>query len=268
MAYTELTDAELKAQAESEYQSYYDQLRLSAQQNTSASDLLLQQQIGGLGTTYGKQVDASGKEYAQAYSQSGRAQLARGMGRSSYALQTLANVTTEGAEAKQTIMDAQAAAEANLQAQRTQLQSQLAAQLMNYDASQSADILKRISELKATEYEKKYQSERDAAKDAQWQAEFNETVRQFNESLAASRSSGGGSSGSKTSQVTTTPGGMTLDQLIASLSTGGSGSSGIGAGTSLKSGTAAKTYSNLSLFKPYTVSTAAARSKATKSLGR
>jgi hypothetical protein len=241
-------------------------LRLSTQQQTAASDLLLQQQIGGLGTTYGKRIDASGKEYAQAYSQSGRAQLARGMGRSSYALQTLANVTTEGAEAKQTILDAKAAAESNLQAQRTQLQSQLASQIMNYDASQSADILKRISELQSTQYDRTYQSQRDAAKDAQWQTEFNETVRQFNESLAANAKSSGGGSSRGSSQVATTPTGMTLDQLIASLGVYGSGSSGLGAGVSLKAGKiAAKTYNNTSLFKNYTaptVSIAAARAKA------
>jgi hypothetical protein len=224
MAYPTMTDAEIQAQAANEYQSYYDKLRLSAQQNVASTDLLLQQQIGGLGTTYGKQLEASQKDYAQGYSQSAREQLARGMGRSSYALQTLANVNQSGAEAKQTIMDAKGAAEANLAAQRTQLQSQLAAQMMNYDASQSADILKRIGELQTTQYERQYQTGRDAASDAQWQAEFNETVRQFNESLAAqreaaARSSGGGSSGGS-SQGVTTPSGMTLEQLIASLSGG------------------------------------------------
>lgn len=219
MAYTPLTAEEIQAQAEEQYQSYYDMMRQSAQQSYGTTDLLLSQQIAGLDTTYGKQLEQTMQDFSRAYSQSGREQLSRGMGRSSYALQTLANITQEGAEAKQSVMDAQAAAEANIEAQRTQLRLQLAEKMDTYDASQAADILKRIDELSANEYEKQRQAERDAAADAQWQAEYNEMVRQFNASLSAKKSSGGGGGTKTASQETPAQAqGMTYEQLVAGLS--------------------------------------------------
>jgi hypothetical protein len=217
--YTAKTEEEIRGQAETEYQSYYDLLRQSAQQDYETADLLLGQQIEGLGTTYGKQAEESRKEYDLAYSQSAREALSRGMGRSSYAVQTLANVDQAGIEAKQGIMDAQAAAEANLEAQRKQLVSQLTEKLTTYDASQAADILKRIAEIQETEYAKQYQAERDAAADAQWQAEYNEMVRQFDASLAASKKSSSSSS-KKTTAVTepTYDAAQVYQNLISALS--------------------------------------------------
>lgn len=53
--YTPKTDEQIKAQAEGEYKSYYDQLRLAAQQQKDASDLALQQRREGLKATYDKQ---------------------------------------------------------------------------------------------------------------------------------------------------------------------------------------------------------------------
>lgn len=205
-AYTPKTPEQIRQQAEGEYQSYYDQLRLSAQQQQERNDLALQQQRDGLQDTYDKQREDSARQYRQAYSQTDRAMLGRGMQRSSYAAQTLANLLQEGAEAQQDIGDAQAAAEGNIDAQRTQLTQQLAAQLGQYDAAQQADILARIRELEDQEYERGqaskqnhndlalqiwqalYQGERDKVADAQWQASFNAST--------GGGGSGGGRSGS------------------------------------------------------------------------
>ena len=207
--YTPKTDEEIRAKAEGEYESYYDQLRLTAQQQQAQSDLALQQQAAGLQATYDKQREASRKNYAQMYSQADRQMLSRGMQRSSYAAQTLANISEQGVEAQQTIADQQAAAEGNIAAQRTQLAQQLAAQLAQYDASEAADVLNRIRELEDIEYERGmtnaeyrnslsaqiyqilYQQERDRIEDAQWQQQFNESVRQFN--VLHAQTTGGGS---------------------------------------------------------------------------
>lgn len=217
--YTPKTDAELRTQAEGEYQSYYDQLRLAAQQQQAASDLRLAQQREGLATTYDKQREQSAKQYAQAYSQADRQLLRRGMQRSSYGAQSLANISTQGAEAQQTIADAQAAAEANIDAQRTLLQQQLAAQMSQYTASQQSDVLNRLRQLQDQEYNRQvdawksqstllqqlyqneYQQERDAIADAQWERTFEENQRQFDESLAKKSSGGGG--GTKKSTTAT-----------------------------------------------------------------
>jgi hypothetical protein len=176
MAYLAKTAEAIQSQAATEYQSYYDQLKLAAQQQTGTQDLLYQQQKSGLGTTYGTQVTASQKEYANTYSQAARETLSRGMQRSTYNNQTLANVNTKAAEAKQTIYDAQAAAESNIEAQRTSLASQLAAQIMQYDASQAADIQKRIAEIGTEEYQKT----QDDIANTLAQTQLEEQMRQFN----------------------------------------------------------------------------------------
>lgn len=228
----ERTPEERRAQAQDEYKSYYDQLRLSSRQNQEFMDLMLQQQKAGLGRTYDKQREASAKQYADAYSRSDRQMLGRGMQRSSYTAQTLANIDLAGAEAQQDIWDQQAEAEGNIDQQRTTLAYQLAQQLSQYDASEARDVLSRIRALEEQDYERGftsaqyknqlssqiyqflYQAQRDKVADSQWQAQmdyqreranvsdsqwertFNENVRQFNVQQAGKDSKGGGGSGS------------------------------------------------------------------------
>lgn len=244
--YTPKTPEQIREQAEGEYQSYYDQLKLTAQQQQQQSDLALQQQRDGLKDTYDKQREDSTKQYRQAYSQTDRAMLGRGMQRSSYTAQTLANLLQEGAEAQQDIGDAQAAAEGKIDAQRAQLAQQLAAQLGQYDAAKQADILARIRELEDQEYQREltgtqnqqnltlqlwkalYQGERDKISDEQWQKQFAESVRQYESSRRSSSSSTKTTTGSTGTDGTTTTSGTTTTpvynwpELLKYLS-GGSG---------------------------------------------
>lgn len=242
--YTPKTEEEIRAQAEGEYKSYYDQLRLAAQQEQATNDLALSQQRDNLEKTYDAQREASEKEYATAYSTADRQMLSRGMQRSSYAAQTLANIDTQGAQAQQAIADAQAAAEENIDEKRTLLAQQLAQQLAQYDAGYAADVLNRIRELEDQEYERgmqsanqqnslsmqiyelMYQQERDQIADQQWQAQFDESVRQFNKSK---KSSSSGSSSKKTgSAATQTPaatGGMSWGDFVSALGGGSSNES-------------------------------------------
>lgn len=209
-SYTPKTADQIRQQAQGEYQSYYDQLRLAAQQAQARNDLALQQQREGLQRTYDKQREASQKEYDNAYSRADRQQLSRGMQRSSYTAQVLANLTQEGAEAQQELWDAQGAAEGNIDAQRTQLAAQLADQLSQYSASEAADVLARIKELEDQEYDRGrendqyknslsaqiyqflYQGEQDKIAQDQWQKEFDENVRQWNAQYGSKGSGGGG----------------------------------------------------------------------------
>ena len=202
--YTPKSAEQIRAQAENEIGHHYDQLRLSATQAQNRSDLALQQQQANLARSYEKQREASAAQYADAYSQTDRHMLSRGMQRSSYAAQTLANLRQAGVEAQDAIYDQQVSAEADVGAQRAQLAMQLAEQLGQYDASEAADILNRIRELEEQDYalgqdsaqqqnslaaqiyQMMYQEQRDAVGDQQWQAEFN---------LASNKSSGGGGSG-------------------------------------------------------------------------
>lgn len=209
-SYVPKTADQIRQQAQGEYQSYYDQLRLAAQQAQARNDLALQQQREGLQRTYDKQREASQKEYKNAYSRADRQQLSRGMQRSSYTAQVLANLTKEGAEAQQELWDAQGAAEGNIDAQRTQLAAQLADQLSQYSASEAADVLARIKQLEDQEYDRVrendqyknslsaqiyqflYQGEQDKIAQEQWQKEFDENVRQWNAQYGSKGSGGGG----------------------------------------------------------------------------
>ena len=141
------TDEQRRQQAENEYKSYYDALRLAAQQGYDSTDLKLQQQLSGLQQSYDQQRKNTAEQYAKSYSQADRQMLSRGMQRSTYTSQLLAGINNEAAEAQGEIDAAQPTATNDLNDQRTQLAAQLAAQMNQYTASQQSDILKRIAEL-------------------------------------------------------------------------------------------------------------------------
>lgn len=191
--YTARTDDELRRLAEQQYTSYYDQLRQAARQKQERESLALENQRAGIQRSYEKKREASDKSYRQAYSQADRETLRRGMQRSSYAAQRLANVNQEGIEANQNIWDEQNTAEGNLDAQIAQLQGQLADTLAGYDANQAADVLKRYNELQAEEYDRAREAEQYAESIRQWQTQFDESVRQFN--LLHPEAGGGGGGG-------------------------------------------------------------------------
>ena len=196
--YSVRTNEERQAQAQLEYDTYYSQMRRAAQQQQEQNDLRLQQQRDALQSAYDRNRDQAAQQYAQAYSQADRALLARGMGRSSYGLQTLSNVALQGAQANADIWRQQTEAENQIEDQRTQLSQQLQQTLAGYEAEQAKDVLKRMNELEETDYDRNvkaaerqtniaqqlysnlYQQQRDTTADAQWLREHNEAIRQFN----------------------------------------------------------------------------------------
>lgn len=205
--YVPKTQEELQAKAQGRYQSYYDQQRLSAQQEYERNAAALEKELAGLDTTYAKQREQSEKAYAQAYSQADRNMLAKGMQRSSYGAQVLANLQAEGNEALQDIADAEAAQRQGLADKQSLLAEQLAAQLKQYDANQAADILAYMEELEDEEYERgqaamQYNNqlaaqiyeylmaEQDRETEAsRWQAEFDLALKQYED--GKKKSSGG-----------------------------------------------------------------------------
>ena len=103
-----------------------------------------------LATTYGQRTEDSNKAYDQNIAAAGRAAQQRGMGRSSYALQTMANLGTEKATAADRI-----------------------------NRELIADYQGRLSDLEAQERQEafqreqfEYQKERDTNADQQWQQSF------------------------------------------------------------------------------------------------
>lgn len=212
-SYTPLTAEQIEQQAKQQYKSYYDQLRLSANQSADKQNLALQQQKEGLQQTYDKQREDMAEQYKQAYSQADRQSLSRGMQRSSYNNQTLSNIDLKAAEAQADLYNEQASAENKISAQQTQLAAQLADQISQYDASEAADVLKRIDEIEAREYDRQTTAENNKntlslqiysiindqlqqqIENEHWLAEFNENVRQFNAQMAQSSGGGGGGGG-------------------------------------------------------------------------
>lgn len=243
--YTAKSDAELRAQAANEYASYYGNLRLSAKQAHDRNNLALQQSRQNLAKSYDKQREASAQQYASAYSQTDRQMLGRGMQRSSYGSQTLANLLEAGAQAQQDIYDAQTDAERQIDAQIALLAQQLSDQLMQYDASEQSDILARLWTLQQQEYDRSvaaqdrqnslaaqiyqflYQEQRDNKSDYQWQKEFDANY--------GSGGRGGAEGTAGAGDETTAAGTGTLDwATFMSLL---SGLSGANSGTTTQTGT-------------------------------
>lgn len=212
--YTPLTPDEIRQQAAGAVGAHYDAQRLAAEQAAARTDLALEQQLAGLGAAYDKQREQSQAAYDRAVSDTDRAMLGRGMQRSSYAAQTLANLREEGADAQREISDQETQAAGNINSQRAQLAQQLAQQMASLNVSEAADVQSRVDELEAREYERQqaalgnsnalalqiYQllMDKDAQAQSrdQWEREFAESIRQFNISAGLSGGSSGGGGGS------------------------------------------------------------------------
>ena len=157
--------------------------------------------------TYGQKREASDKAFAQAYSQAERSALKRGMQRSSYGQQTLANLDKQKVDAQNSIYDAQIA---DYESRLYQIeQDELAQQQWqaNFDFQQAQadraaeqwqaqyDMQKQAADQSRLQWEQNFafqQAQADLAAE-QWQKQFDENVRQFNEQLAKKGSGGGGS---------------------------------------------------------------------------
>lgn len=122
-----------------------------------------------LNYSYGKKREDSEKQYRKAYSQADNQLLGRGMQRSSYGAQTLANLDKERVDASNDIWDTQIADYENrlqdLENQEWQ---------RGYQERQFAESQRQFNENLG------YQKERAGVQDTQWQQQFGENQRQFN----------------------------------------------------------------------------------------
>lgn len=137
---------DLQGMAHNMYNSYYGQMQLAAQQAHDTNVLALQQQADRLGRTYDQRRQESANQYAQAVSAADRRALSRGMGRSSYNLQTLANLQQAGAEAQEQLWQQQGEDEAHIGQQITQAGQHLAQQIQQYQQGQASDELSWVQQ--------------------------------------------------------------------------------------------------------------------------
>ena len=121
-----------------------------------------------LNYSYGVKRENSDKSFDQAYSQADRQALSRGMQRSSYNNQTLANIANQKVEAQNAIYNEQIADYEN--------------RLYQIERDEEADRQWQASfdeGVRQYDTTMQYNKERAAAQDAQWQKSFDEGVRQF-----------------------------------------------------------------------------------------
>lgn len=169
-----------------------------ARNKRQVDDMTSAQRIwDSLNYSYGKKREDSDKQFQRAYSQADRQMLSRGMQRSSYGAQTLANLDQERIKASGDIWDQQIADYENRmqQAEQQELENerwerQFAAnredtewnrnfQQQQYDASRSDTawnqaFQQRQADLAQSNADRafQYQQSRDATADRQWQAQF------------------------------------------------------------------------------------------------
>lgn len=196
------TEEEIRQQAEGEYKSKYDLLIEQARQAKEKQDLALQQEREGLGASYDRKRENTNDTYAKNRSAADRQALTRGMQRSSYNNQTLANIDSEKAKALSDIDTAQTTAESNIDKKIAQLAAQLAETEKGYETARADDIMARIRELQDQEYDRKtaaeqirvqlagdlynkeYQSSRDAVTDANWREKFDYQKKSDDQKIA------------------------------------------------------------------------------------
>lgn len=158
-----------------------------------------------LSYTYGKKGDKISQEFDKARSQADRQALSRGMQRSSYNAQTLANIDRQRIEA---LDDNESAMIADYENRLSDIEQQ--EQAADQWERQFGESQRQFNEQMAynreranvadtqwgKEYDEKlrqfdtqmaYNRERANAADAQWEREYNERLRQFNEQMAYQR---------------------------------------------------------------------------------
>ena len=165
-----------------------------------------------LAYSYGKQQEQSDKAYDKAISQSMNAAQARGLGRSSYNIQTQANLQQDKVDARNDIGAALIAdyqnrigdienqekederwerqfAETQKQNewQRQYQESESARTQANWEKEYAANRSDTQWSQNYQQQQFQYQQARDTIADAQWQKQYDEQLRQFNENMAYQR---------------------------------------------------------------------------------
>ena len=140
-----------------------------------------------LNYSYGEKREASDKAYDKLASQTNNQLLSRGMQRSSYGAQTVANVGKQKVDAQNQIYNEQIADYENrlYQIERDEKTDEQWERSFNegvrqYDTSLAENVRQYDTSLA-------YQKERDVVADRQWQMNYDEQLRQFNEQMAFQR---------------------------------------------------------------------------------
>lgn len=136
---------------------------------------------------YGQKRKAINQDYDKAYSQADRQTLSRGMQRSSYGAQTLANVNQQRNQALDENWNAQIADYQNRLTDQEDKEWQRAFQERQFAEGQRQFNASQAEGQRQFNANLGFQRERAAAGDQQWRAQFGEGQRQFNANLGFQR---------------------------------------------------------------------------------
>lgn len=209
----QMTDEEINTFAENLLRPQLNAELEGAQQTYETTRLSKEQEIANLATELQRSIDEQNRAYRQSMADVDSAALARGMGRSSYTMQTLANQGTALAEAVRQLTDESARQSAQLQSQITQAAQQNAQTQARLNADYAANLAAKVQELRQTQKQEYNQNYMTAVSEALGSKTTNDstTTGSGSSSTVAGKASApvvpgssSGSSGGGTKKKTTT----------------------------------------------------------------
>lgn len=209
----QMTDEEIGAFAENLLRPQLNAEIEASQQTYETTRLAKEQEIANLASELQRAIDEQSRSYRQSMANVDSAALARGMGRSSYTLQTLANQGNALAEAVRQLTDESARQSAQLQSQITQAAQQNAQTQARLNADYAANLAAKVQELRQTqkqEYNQNYMTAVSEALGSKTTNDSTTTGSGTSSAIAGSasapvtESSSSGSSGGGTKKKTTT----------------------------------------------------------------
>ena len=201
--YTPRTEDQLRQEAETRFQTQYNQQKQTAQQSYAAKDLAYEQQLKQLQDSLSTSQKALAMNTANSLASADRYMITRGMQRSSYGAANRANIQGQG---QQSLLDLQKQYDTNaagIAGNRALLAQQLADTLAQYDIDYLNDVQAYMDEQKQLDYDRQVAAQ-------QYANDLNMQLFQLNQQYGSSggssrRSSGGGSNSSSSTDDSQTP---------------------------------------------------------------
>lgn len=159
-SYAPKTEAEIQRQAQAKYEEELAQSTLAAQQAYERTAQAIESRQGQLGAAYDRQSAAAREQTARTYSAADRQALSRGMQRSSYNNQTLANINLRGDETQDRIAQARREEEAALAGEKSLAAQQLAQQIAQYQKANQSQVSAYGEQLREQEYQRRMEQDK------------------------------------------------------------------------------------------------------------
>lgn len=207
----QMTDEEIAQFAENLLRPQYNAQLEAAQQQYETTELSKQQEIENLAASLSRAIDEQNVAYRQNMADVETAALSRGMGRSSYTIETMANQGNMLAQAVRQLTDENARQQSQIQAQITQAAQQKAQTTGRLETDYAANLAAKVQELKQQqrqEYNQNYMTAVSGSLGSTTAGTQNTTGSSVTDQTSSSKTSsttttGSGGSGSSKKKTTT-----------------------------------------------------------------